>query len=357
MRAPGAASGMTRRQLLAASGAAALVGCTARSAPPPEGSAFTPAPRPLAPDFRRGMNFAHLHRRGYGYGSARAEVQLRRLASLGVTDIALNPFAYTRSLSSPTIEWGGDDSMTDDDLRAQCRQAAALGMRVMMKPHLWSWSYVAGQGNSDIDLDPAGWRQWFEAYTAYAVHFAALAAECGCDSVCVGLEYTVATRENAGAWARVAEACRKVFPGALVYGANWYEEWEQFTDWAAFDAVGVDAYFPLAGSTVDDLVASWKGPLDRLEALKRPVIFTEAGFQAVVGAASHPWESHDHERPDPAEQARAYEALLRACTERPWFQGVYWWKWFTDLPGEGDPFVPAGQPAEQVLQAWFAGRG
>ena len=98
------AGGLTRRQLLAASGAAALLGCTARSAPPvdPGVSPFEPAPRPLSADFRRGMNFAHLHRRGYGYGSARAEVQLRRLAQLGVTDIALNPFAYTRSLSSPS---------------------------------------------------------------------------------------------------------------------------------------------------------------------------------------------------------------------------------------------------------------
>lgn len=349
---------MRRRRFLSSLAAAApatLLGCRSRASDPPP-ALWTPQPRPLATGFHRGMNFAHLHRRGYGYGSDRAYAQLRHLASIGVTDIALNPFAYTRSLSSPEIQWGGDDSMTDDDIRTQCRQAASLGIRVMMKPHLWSWAWVAGEGNTNIDLDAADWPRWFETYTAYAVHFASLAAESGCHSLCVGLEYTVASRENPGAWAKVADACRAVFAGQVLYAANWYQEWEQFTDWAAFDAVGVDAYFPLTGTTVEELSASWKEPLDRLEALGRPVIFTEAGFQAIAGAATHPWESHDDGTPDPEGQARAYESLMRACTARPWFHGVYWWKWFTDLPGERDPFVPAGKPAEDVLHAWFRGQ-
>lgn len=42
---------------------------------------------------------------------------------------------------------------------------------------------------------------------------------------------------------------------------------------------------------------------------------------------------------------------------RAWFKGVYWWKWFTDLPGEGDPFVPADLPAEAVLKGWYTSRG
>ncbi len=299
------------------------------------------------------MNFAHLHRRGYGYGSDRANAQLTRLAGLGVTDIALNPFAYTRSLSSPDIQWGGDDTLTDDDLRIQCKQAHALGMRVMMKPHLWSWSFAAGKGNSDIDMEPAAWALWFQKYTEYAVHFAKLAAECGCHSLCVGLEYTIATRENPGAWARVAEACRKVFPGEIVYAANWWEEWEIFTDWAAFDLVGIDAYFPLEGRTIESQRASWSPVLDRIEKIGRPVLFTEAGFQSIVDAAAHPWESHDSGVPDLDGQAIAYEALLGAATARSWFRGIYWWKWFTDLPGEGDPFVPADKPAEDVIRAWF----
>jgi hypothetical protein len=54
-------------------------------------------------------------------------------------------------------------------------------------------------------------------------------------------------------------------------------------------------------------------------------------------------------------QARAYEALLRAAAARPWFGGVYWWKWFTDAGPDTDAFVPDA-PAQAVLRAWFAAR-
>lgn len=301
------------------------------------------------------MNLAHLHRRGWGYGSERAAAQVTRLRALGVTHLALNPFAYTRSLRSPDLEWGNDPTLTDDDLRRQVDQAHAAGMKVMMKPHLWSWAFLDGSGNGDLELDAPGWARWFERYTAYAVHNAALAQAAGCESFCVGLEYASATRENPGAWAEVARACRTVFRGSLLYAANWYEEYERFADWDAFDLVGVDACFPLAGTTVDELVASWGPHLDRIERVARgkPVVFPEAGYRAIAGATEEPWASK-RGAPDPDLQGRAYEALLRACSARPWFQGVYWWKWFTDLPGEGDPYVPADGPAEAVLRGWFA---
>lgn len=302
------------------------------------------------------MNLAHLHRRGWGYGSDRARAQVRTLRAMGVRDLAVNPFAYTRSLTTPEIRWGDDPTLTDDDLRAQIAQARDEGMRVLMKPHLWSWQYLGGAGNMDLSLDADGWREWFRRYTAYAVHHAKLAAETGCDAMCVGLEYTSASRANRGAWAEVARACRQEFGGVLLYAANWYEEAEVFADWAAFDLIGINAYYPLskgADTSVDALVAGWQPHLDAIEAIAkgRPVVFPEAGYRAVRGATERPWEDAGGE-PDPELQARAYEALLRAATARPWFQGLWWWKWFTDMPGEGDPFAPDA-PAQAVLQAWY----
>jgi hypothetical protein len=232
-------------------------------------------------------------------------------------------------------------------------------MRVMIKPHVWSRDYASGAGN--MDLAPGDWDAWFRSYTRWAVHNAELARDAACEWLCVGLEFTSATLANPGAWARVADACRKVFPGKLVYAANWYEEAARFADWDAFDAVGIDAYFPLDGETVDELVASWAAHLDAIEAFAKgkPVIFPEAGYRAIAGAVHEPWDGRGG-APDPDLQARAYEALLRACTARPWFGGVYWWKWFTDPAGEGaswgdtevDPFVPR-DPARDVLAAWF----
>lgn len=348
---------MGRRAFLA--GSVGLVGCRPR---PSATEAPAPRPTPLPDGFHRGMNLAHLHERGWGYGSDRARAQLDALYAMGVRDIALNPFAYVSSTSATELRWGGDATLTTDDLRTAVRDAHDRGMRVMMKPHVWSRSFLAGAGNPDIRMDAASWTAWFASYTRWAVHNATIAAETGCEWLCVGLEFTGATLANPGAWARVAEACRAVYRGKLLYAANWYEEGARFTDWDAFDAIGIDAYFPLAGDSVDALAASWAPHLDAIAAYAggRPVIFAEAGYRALAGATAEPWDGRGGAE-DPALQARAYEALLRACTARPWFQGVYWWKWFTDPTGEPaaygiggavDPFVPT-EPARRVLEAWF----
>lgn len=345
---PGHHDLIRRREFLGGLGALAACGRAQPSVP----ELFS-EPRPLGTAFQRGMNFAHLHRDGFGYGSDRARRQAERLFGLGVRQVALNPFGYMRSSSSPEVHWGGDSTLTDANLIQQIGQLQALGMEVMLKPHIWAWSYLTGSGNMDIRFDAEGWKRWFASYTAFAVHYAQLAEQTGCACLCIGLEFTGASKANPGAWAGVAAECRKIYGGKLGYAANWYEEFEVFADWDAFDWMGVNAYFPLAGSSVEELAASWKPHLDRIEAVAkgRPVLFPEAGYRAVDDATTTPWNADG--APDEGLQARAYEALFRACTERPWFRGVYWWKWFTDLPGEGDSFVPADRPAERVMAAWY----
>ncbi len=348
------ARGVHRRELVGGLGASLVTGGCSSASPQGTGAAVSSAPRQLGADFVRGMNLAHLHQRGWGYGSERSRVQARRLVALGVRDVALNPFAYTKSLSRPEVNYGGDPTMTDDDVRQEVRNLRDLGVEVTMKPHLWAWSFMAGKGNGDIVLDAAGWRTWFERYTEFALHYARIAAETGCKHYCAGLEYTSATRDNPGAWAKVATEIRKVFPGTLLYAANWYEEYEIFSDWDAYDLVGVNAYFPLQGSTVESLVASWAPHLDAIEraARGRDVVFPECGYRAVALGTEKPWDPGSGPA-DPLVQARGYEALYRACAARTWFKGCWWWKWFTDLPGEDDPYVPADQPAESILKGWL----
>lgn len=348
---------LSRRAFLSGAavlGGAAALGVSASGREVAASEAWDPAPKPLPEGFARGMNLAHQHVRGRGYGSEVAAAQLDTLRGLGVRDVALNPFAYTPSLGSPEIRWGGDPTLTDDDLRRQIEQANTRGMRVLMKPHLWSGSFWTGAGNPDIAMDRDAWSRWFDGWTAYVLHHAALAEETGCRSLCIGLEFTKATEANPGAWAEVARACRGVFKGRLCYGANWYEEYSRFADWDALDCVGIHAYFPLAGRTVEELEKAWDGHFDTIgRAVKgRPVVFTEAGYQAVAGATDRPWEQASGAA-DPEIQARAYEALLRAGARRPWFEGVYWWKWFTADGPDRDRFVPETR-AQDVMRAWFA---
>ncbi len=310
------------------------------------------------------MSLAHLHSRAVGYGSVACQAQLARLAVLGVSHVALTPFAYVRGTDSTEFRYGDglDSTLTDADLLETCRQARALGLQICVKPHVWSNAFWRGGGSRQEMTAPAGdWDAWFAAYTGFAKHMAELAERGGAALFVVGLEYLQATLAGGGRWASVAEACRTVYGGALSYAANWWREAEAFEDWPAFDCVGVNAYHELdvgADPTVDELVAAWARPLDGLVALGervgKPVVLTEVGLRAVAGAAAQPWNQGLAGPDDHDLQARFYEAVLRAVAARPQIRGLYWWKWFTDWERrERDAYVP-GEAAQAVVRAWWA---
>ena len=88
------------------------------------------------------------------------------------------------------------------------------------------------------------------------------------------------------------------------------------------------------------------------------VIFTEVGYKSVRGSTVKPWEWTRRFEPavDTNLQSRAYRAVLEALWERPWFYGMYWWKWHSDMahggPTDGD-FTPRRKPAEEILSEWY----
>src|SRR5206468_1345009 len=97
-----------------------------------------------------------MHRRGHGYGSPPAAHALTALRADGVRWIAVTPFGYQDGASAAHIVGfpghegrseffqRSDPSLTDDDLRAQIADAHRLGMKVALKPHLWSRDFWNG---------------------------------------------------------------------------------------------------------------------------------------------------------------------------------------------------------------------
>src|ERR1043166_9625222 len=69
--------------------------------------------------------------------------------------------------------------------RAAIRDARALGLTVMVKPHVWvpeSWAGTVAPRSED------GWRTWFESYRAALATIAAVAAEERADALSIGPE-------------------------------------------------------------------------------------------------------------------------------------------------------------------------
>jgi hypothetical protein len=193
-------------------------------------------------------------------------------------------------------------------------------------------------------------------------------------SVGVELQRTVERPE----WRDLIAAVRRIYPGAVTYAANWGGGADRAAFWDRLDAVGVDAYYPLAGETsgVDDrkLAEGAHRVVERLGGLARrtgkPVILTEVGFAARRGTWSAPHEEGGESSAE--DQARAYRALLGALAgpasgarsgaapgsarAEGWLRGVYVWKAFSgDVSARGDrpDFRFLGRPAEAVVASFF----
>ncbi|MGE5176412.1 MAG: glycoside hydrolase family 113 [Hyphomicrobiales bacterium] len=315
----------------------------------------------------RGVCLAHIHRRDLGYGSDRSRATLERLHGLGVDWISLTPFGYQPNVHAPRIVFRGDRSLGDSSLVRETRAARALGIRTMIKPHLWGGDFWRGHWAGDIAMsDEADWDAWFHDYAAFILHFARVAEAARADAYCVGCELVQTTRAHPERWRALIRDVRAVYHGKVTYAANWYGEYDRIPFWDDLDWIGVNAYFPLsraATPTPEEIARSWDRIAPRLEAVARrydrPILFTEVGFRSVDRAAATPsdWPEFDEDpKPNAAAQAAAYEGTFRALWGRPWMAGFFWWKYYT-TPGYEEPeeidFTPRGKPAEAVLARYY----
>ena len=310
-----------------------------------------------------GVTLAHLHRRGYGYGSDECRGELARIKALGANWVALNDFAYMPAVDSPVVVDGRDGSLTEADLRRTVRDARAAGLKVMLKPHLWSRDFNRGKWAADVAMmTDADWAAWFESYGAYVLGQAAIAAEEGADALCVGVELQ-GTSGREAEWRALIAKVRAVYGGPLTYAATW-GEWEHVAWWDALDVIGIDAYFPLTdkpSATDDELRAGWARVYDRLgpfaARVGKPICFLELGYTADAGGGIEPWK-HTVETPDPPYQARLYRVALEEAAKRDYVVGAFVWKWFTSddwrrMEG-GDEFAVQDVPAvlDVLREAW-----
>lgn len=308
-------------------------------------------------------------------GAGRVErAHLEPLRDLGVDWISQTPFGWSRSVSSPEIRiattrvlWGE----TDEGLAETARHARALGIRTLLKPHLW----VRGAWVGDLKMTgEAEWKAWFRSYEAFILHYAELARRERFAALAVGTELRHAARREAD-WRRLIRSVRAVYPGKLTYCANWGEE-EDVAFWDALDFVGVQAYYPLTDAprpALAEIRSGWSPVTARLAALARrtgkPIVFTEVGYKSVSGSVAAPWKWELDGDVDLALQRDAYRAMFESVWGQPWFGGAFLWKWHPDPAARAaswhDPrpdrllrdFTPQGKPALEVVREYYRRRG
>ena len=289
-----------------------------------------------------------------GYRSPQAVRHLHEIAATGARWVQFNPTWYQHGVRGATIA-ASADTPTDAALEHIVAAAHRAGLQVLLKPLL--------------DLDDAGYRgtirpadpaAWFASYTAFIGHYADLAARLDVAEFAVGTELAGVSGDRAG-WLRVIDAVRSRYDGRLTYAAN-FDEYRQIGFWHAVDLIGIDAYWELGDRPTTDadvLRRAWEPVVRELAALAartgRPVLFTEAGYTSRRGSTTAPWDWTTGRTPDQAEQAAAYEALLAALSDQPWWAGVFWWCWDVPPAQTTDPlgYSPRGKAAEAVVRRWW----
>lgn len=291
--------------------------------------------------FHRGVSFTA---EGVPYDSPRALAMLRELPAYAVDSVALVPYGFSpRGQTAIRIPGAAESWESTDGMALLTAEAHALGLRVMVKPHVWRL-----QGRTDL---PDA-REWMRQYRPFALHYATFAARVHADIFCIGTELRGLTGLEAE-WRELIAAVRAVYKGPVVYAANHGEEFESIRFWDALDYIGLDNYYPLDDRYSPALLVE---KIERVHArFGKPVLFTEAGYGAHQGSHREPWADESPAPLDLDEQARSYRALLSAVYRKPWFRGVYWWKVGTNGYGghRNNSMTPWRKPAMDVVREFY----
>lgn len=283
-------------------------------------------------------------------GSPACERSLRQLRDLGGNAVSLIPFLWQAAPNDPRIVLG--DAVSAEQLRAGIRQARALGLRVMVKPHVWVPQTWAGAIEFTQAADRA---EWLARYRALLLDLATLAQEEGAGALALGTELRGVSGDPA--WTDIIRAVRDRFRGTLTYVAHWDGELDRLAFRPLLDVPSISLYPPLGD---DD--AGLGGRIDTLAAnLARqgPLWIGELGLRSAVGGQAKPWESPEERdaHPDGALQARVLDHWLTALNRHGLYD-ILLWRWFSD-PDAGGPqdtdFTVQGKPAEAVMKRHFAG--
>lgn len=307
-----------------------------------------PRRTPAAVRFQKGVNFTAEFPDTYVSDGARET--LRMLPGYGVNAIALVPYGFARG-NPPSVRIAGSRSWeSDEGVEMMARLAHSLGITVMLKPQLW----IPGSWPANLDPPRESRAEFYRQYAALVEHYAKLAQRVEAEFFCIGVELARLTPDEAE-WRKLIALARSHYRGQITYGAAQGEDFENANFWDALDVIGISNYYPLP----DSLDAS--SVVARIEAVQRkwskPVVLVEAGFSSFENPHRQPWDETPR-RVAPADQAKAYDALLKAFWDKPWFRGVYWWKVGTNQRGGASDGSHSiwDKPAMQVMKSWYVQR-
>lgn len=314
--------------------------------------AQTPAPAAAPVSFVKGMTVS-CQTSGWEWATPEMAQALDQLKSLGVNSIAIHPYAQIEN--DGHVRFRNDDNFRH--IIVPLDWAKERGLSVMLIPHIayWGTKFLwRGEINFQTQTE---WDRFFADYQVWIVQMARLAEAHGAGTFCIGLEFTYAQQHEQN-WRKIIAAIRQVYHGKLTYGGNW-DSFEQVPFWDALDEIGVLAYFPLTKTedpSETELATAWKARCAQLAAFSKAhgnkkILFVEIGYNRSARAAAEPWAFKMGGPHADEVQQRCIAVALDLPKECPVIAGMYWWKWFPDLPSHEEENYRLQTPEIEALIA------
>ena len=304
------------------------------------------------PSFIKGMTVS-CQTSGWEWATPEMAQTMDELKSLGVNSIAIHPYAE--------IENDGHVRFRNSDgfrhISVPLDWARERGLSVMLIPHIAYWgSKFLWRGEINF-ATTAEWDRFFGDYETWIVQMAKVAEAHGAGTFCIGLEFTYAQKFDAR-WRQIIAAIRQVYHGKLTYGGNW-DSFGEVPFWDALDYIGALAYFPLTKTenpSAAEIAAAWQKKCAELTAFSKAhgnkqFLFVEIGYNVSARAAAEPWAFKMGGANADAIQQRCIDVALDLPRRCPAIAGMYWWKWFPELPSHEEENYKLQTPAIKALIA------
>ena len=127
------------------------------------------------------------------------------------------------------------------------------------------------------------------------------------------------------------------------------------------------ADYPVAkqpGDSVESMYEGWEKAKEHLREISeenggKKIIFMEIGCRSARGCAMMPWDFTHKDNPyDEDEQANFYESAMRTMWNEDWFEGFFWWDWYTFLPERENElgFSIYKKKTEGIVRDWYTNK-
>lgn len=289
---------------------------------------------------------------------------IQPVLNLNANWVALMPFGFMKTESETNIQYNSNRQWWGETKIGVSKTALAFHqqkIKTMLKPQIW---IPNGGFTGHIEMKSEfEWIAFEKNYEKFILDYANVAQDNDFELFCIGTELNNFVVKRPDFWKQLIIKIKTIYKGKLTYAENW-DTYKKVSFLLSLDYIGIDAYFPLSKEktpTITDLETAWKPIKKEIKNLssqfKKPILFTEFGYQSKDFTAALPWEHNNNNGLNLIAQNNSLNAIFNQFWKEKWFAGGFLWKWYDNHSQSGGftdkDYTIQNKPSEKIVKTIF----